>query len=816
MTDSDGRPSGRRRGAFAARLGIAAFALAAVTTVATLGLGTGAAAAAPVGTNAPVGRIDLAWGTPGTVRAVGWMVDPDTSASLQVWMSIDSRLVIATADVPRRDLPASLRRFGTRHGYDISVNGVAAGVHQVCVAAVNKGSGPPLQLVGCANVDVPPALPMGAIDTVTPVPGESARVRGWALDVGNTFPVEVRLAVDGREVARQRATSSVPGLAWFFPRHGANHGFDLTVAAAPGTHEFCLTSENFDGAPASVLVACRWVAIADQSPIGALDDVTLISGDGTATIRASGRAGDPDGPTPTLVRTRATSTALGESIGTSPAPGANYRTDLAVGPGSWTVCSTAINQGNGVDRPIGCRTIEVADRRPAGSVTGVDPTSASAVRVRGTATDPDGSGAVSVRVSIDGTLRSTTSANSTFDVTVSGLAAGDHRVCVVAVDRPGSVIGVIGDRTLPCGSVILGPTSIGSTGGTGAPTRVGPPAGHPLESIDRDAGVSVALPDGSMFWVFGDSLARNADGSLRYFVNNTAAWARPGQPTVTRDAVVGNQPVLFAAPTPTNPPCAPPDIHPVFWPLSAVAVPNGGGTTRVVVYLEKICLGDAPLQFAGREIAVVDWIYDPAHPPDGLPIQSTLVAASVFPTHGFGSAAVLGTDGRIYTYSCDPPEQGCEVARVAPASVGDPTAYRYWDGAGWQADPASAVAMDMPGGPGSEGPNLPVASFGIAFDAAADRYVMAYMPWPGIGDTGLVRVAQSPQGPWSAAVPVHLNGCNDAADGQRYFCYAVAPQPQSSTAGHVAIGYYDQLVAIVPDRGAYVVVNVPFVIVEGL
>lgn len=821
MIGTNDRPVGNRPRALGAALAVGlGLGLSLVAALAFDAQPAAAATAKPkprVTAKAPVGRIDLTWGAaPGTIRTIGWMVDPDTSAPLQLWMSIDSRLIIGTADVPRGDLPASLRKYGSRHGYDISVNGVGPGVHQVCVAAVNKGAGPPLQLVGCAYPTVAPAGPIGAMDSFTPVPGEQLRVRGWALDVDNVFPVAVTLALDGRDVAHQRATSSLAGLAWFFPYHGAAHAFDLTIPASSGHHQICLSSENFDGAPATVQIGCRDVDIADQSPLGALDDVTLISGDGAATLRATGRAGDPDGAAPTVVRTTATSTGLGESIATSSASGSNYSTDLVVGAGNWTVCSIALNQGNGRDRPIGCRGVEVTDRRPGGSVSAVDPTSSTAVRVRGTATDPDGSGAVTVRVSVDGTLRSTVSANAGFDVTLSGLAAGGHRVCVVAVDRTGSAPGVTGDRVWPCGSVILGSTGVGSTGTSGPSTRVGPPVGHPLESIDRDAGVSVALPDGSTFWVFGDSLARNADGSLRYFVNNTAAWARPGQPTVTRDAAVGNQPVLFAAPTPTDPPCAAPNIHPVFWPLSAVAVPNGAGTTRVIVYVEKICLGDAPLQFAGREVAVVDWIYDPAHPPDGQPIRSTLVAASVFPTHGFGSGAVIGGDARIYTYSCDPPSIGCQVARVAPSSVGDPTAYRYWDGSGWGTDPASAVAMTMPAGPGSEGANLPVASFGIAYDGAVDRYVMAYMPWPGIGDTALVRIAESPQGPWSDAVPVRLNGCADAADGQRYFCYAVAPQPQSSSAGHVAIGYYDQMVAVLPDKGSYVVVNVPFVVVEGL
>ena len=787
-----------------------------IALLGALALGGDPASAAPRKAVArpPVGRIDLAWGTPGTVRAVGWMVDPDTSAPLQLWMSIDSRLVIGTADRPRGNLPRSLKRFGTRHGYDISVNGVAAGVHQVCVAAVNKGAGPPLQLVGCANVDVPPALPLGTIDSVTPTPGEQIRIRGWALDVGNVFPVEVRLTVDDREVSRRRAVSSLPGLAWFFPAHGPNHAFDVTTAAGPGRHRVCLSSENFDDGPASVSLGCREVDIADQSPIGALDGLAVTSGAGSATIQVTGRAGDPDATSPSTVRTVATSATLGESTSTSTANGGAISTGLGVGPGTWTVCPTVINQGNGRDRQVGCGTVDVSDRRPGGSLTSVAPAGSSGVRVRGTATDPDGSGVVSVRVSVDGVLRNTVPAAPGYDVTVNGLADGGHRVCVVGVDRPGSSVGVTGDRAWPCGSVIVGPTSVGSTGTSGPSTPVGPPPGHPLDTIDRDAGVSVALPDGSTFWVFGDSLARNADGSLRYFVNNTAAWARPGQPSVTRDAVVGDQPVLFAPPTPTDPPCVAPSIHQAFWPLSAVAVPNGGGTTRVVVYLEKICLGDAPLQFSGREIAVVDWIYDPSHPPDGLPVRSTLVSGAVFPRHGFGSAAVVGMDGRIYAYSCDPPAEGCEVARVSPSSVGDPAAYRYYDGSGWQADPAAAAPMELPVGPGSEGANLPVASFGIAHDDAADRYVMAYMPWPGIGDTALVRIAETPEGPWSPAVPVHLNGCDDAAGGSRHFCYAVAPQPQLSTPDHVGIGYYDQLVAVVPDRGSYVVVNVPFVIVE--
>lgn len=144
MIGTNDRPVGNRPRALGAALAVGlGLGLSLVAALAFDAQPAAAATAKPkprVTAKAPVGRIDLTWGTaPGTIRTIGWMVDPDTSAPLQLWMSIDSRLIIGTADVPRGDLPASLRKYGSRHGYDISVNGVGPGVHQVCVAAVNKG-----------------------------------------------------------------------------------------------------------------------------------------------------------------------------------------------------------------------------------------------------------------------------------------------------------------------------------------------------------------------------------------------------------------------------------------------------------------------------------------------------------------------------------------------------------------------------------------------------------------------------------------------------------------------------------------------------
>ena len=759
----------------------------------------------------PIGGFDLAWGEPGTVRAIGWTVDPDTPAPIGLWMTVDSRLIVVTADRVRTDLPPRYAALGPWHGFDVAVGAVEPGPRQVCIAGINAGAGPPLQLLGCTTVLVPPAEPLGSIDQLSVLPGERLGVRGWAVDPDNAFPVAVTVALDGVVVGTDRADRALPGLGWFFPAHGDSHAFDITVAARPGSHTVCVTSENFGGGAATVQIGCRAIDIADESPTGVVSTAIVRRGPsaaGTAPVEVSGSARDPDaGPPAVRLVARSTDLAEVEATATTGADG-SLRATLALPPGSWQVCGTAVNGGNGADRDIGCAAVAVDDRRPTGRVTAVTPGPTS-MRLRGELADPDG-GAVTARVVVDGTQRDTVTGPD-FDVTIASLPAGTHQVCVVAVDRAGSSVGVPGDRDLPCTSAALGSAAgaVGTTGDPGPRTPVGPPAGTPLVGIERDAGVSVALPDGSTLWVFGDSLARNADGSLRYFVNNTAAWSRPGQPTVTRDAVTSGRPVRFADPTPTDPACPASQPDGVFWPLSGVGVPASGGRTRVLVYLQKVCLGSGQYNFSTREVAVAEWYHDPASPPDGRAITASVIAPQIFAGYGYGSAAVVGEDGRIFVFSCALVGGGCVVARVMPADAADPASYRFFDGVQWVSSPSAAARLVTP--PGVTGPDLPAASFAVTWDPTVSRFVMAYMPWPGLGDTAMVRIASSPSGPWSAPVLIHLEGCNDRYASTPRYCYAVSPQPRVSSPGQLGLGYFDQLVSV-PERGGYVTVTVPFVV----
>jgi len=399
-----------------------------------------------------------------------------------------------------------------------------------------------------------------------------------------------------------------------------------------------------------------------------------------------------------------------------------------------------------------------------------------------------------------------------FDVTITGVSAGVKAVCVSAT---GSGLGPPTD--LPCGTVVMGPIRVATAGSGGAPSTVGPPPSSPLAGIDRDAGISTRLRDGSTLWLFGDSSQVTSNGSLKYFVNNTAAWAAPGAPAVTRDGAAGAQPTQFVTPTSGFPACPTATPTAVMWPLSAVTITNGA-LDRVVAYFQNICLGPN-LTTASRGVATVEWTYDPADQPIDRSITATVTNQSLFPTNTYGNAAVVGVDGLIYAYACFgpatpgwPDQYGpCTVARVDASQVADSSSYRYWNGSGWVVDDDVAAAMTLPNG--VDGVVNPVGTLTVTFDATHGVYVMAYSPWPGYSDKVAIRVAASPQGPWTAPVVIQLPGCNDTVGGKGFYCYAGTAQPQFSGPGLLGIGYYDQIVAVGPSSGSYLVLTVPFTVV---
>lgn len=357
------------------------------------------------------------------------------------------------------------------------------------------------------------------------------------------------------------------------------------------------------------------------------------------------------------------------------------------------------------------------------------------------------------------------------------------------------------------------------TGPISEPTRVGPAPGSELDGIDRDAGVSVRLRDGSTLWLFGDTATADTDGSLVYFEIGTAAWSAPGSPTVTNDVAVDGEPVAFAEPGMGFPPCPPWAPVGGMWPSSAIVQPVGD-LDRVVVWMENICLGSST-RGAARGMSVAEWIYDPSAPPVDRPIRGRVLNQTLFPERSYGLASMPAEDGHAFVYWCVAPEQGgppeqygpCRVAKVALDRAADLTAYRVWDGASFVSDPAAARPMEFD--PGPIPAPYPAGSFSVVRDPHAGAFVMVYSPWPGYSDSLMIRTADSPMGPWSAPAAVPLPGCSDTEGSATFWCYAAAAQPIFSEPGKLGIGYYDRRVSSGPVRGSYLVATVPYSLPSG-
>ncbi|MGI9579100.1 MAG: hypothetical protein ACR2OH_12945 [Microthrixaceae bacterium] len=690
--------------------------------------------------------------------------------------------------------------------------------------------------LGPGQFDPTGRAPIGALELVVDAAG-GIRVKGWTLDPETSASLVVKVGSEG-VVHDVLANRSRPDVAAAYPGYGAAHGFDYTFGPLPaGLRGICVWVPNQYGAGDDRLLGCQNIQVTDGTPVGALESLTSLA---PRTITASGWVFDPnttasseivvniDGNLAARVRADDYRADIAAAYGRG---SSGYQVDVEAEPGSHQVCVATFNIGYGIDRLLGCDTVVVAesteDRRPVGELTSVEPQSSSSVSVAGTASDPDGNAGLKVRLDIDSgtpaaqaiTLPVT---GGEFSTVISGLDPGLHTICPVGLDVDGG-FGVTGDRAFVCGSTFLDDLSVGTAGTTSDPTRVAPPSGHPLELADRDAGVSVELRDGSLLWFFGDTLQKDSVGTTTYFVNNTAAWAAAGSPTVTRDAVDGSQPYQFVeSPHSCSDPTYP---NEAIWPESAVAVPQPDGTDKVLVFASKVCLGTEFLQIEAQGMALVEYTYDPADPPIEEQIEGELTQDDLFGvTDPYGRGAVLDDDdSTIYTYQCgrftplDQSDWGpCNVGRVDFGDRRDPAEWEFWDGgdwaddASWSDDPDDAAAIESYSG---DDVVSPVAAFTLTFDATHGYWLMVYSPWPGFTDRVEVRVADSPVGPFTDPVTVVLPGCDNTTGGVTYRCYAGTAQPKLSESGMLGVGYYDQLITAAPLRGQYLTVTVPFNVV---
>jgi len=255
-----------------------------------------------------------------------------------------------------------------------------------------------------------------------------------------------------------------------------------------------------------------------------------------------------------------------------------------------------------------------------------------------------------------------------------------------------------------------------------------------------DNGKSALLPDGSVAWIFNDTLA----SSLNFYSNIRGDCSLPRNSVVhqvgTNLIWLNNGKETFFVPTnPAN----------LYWIGDGVVESN-----KLLVLLTEV---------HATEITRVGTAIGTLSLPD-LTLDSIVEVPS--PGEDNYGAMVNGGDGFYYIYNA------AQVARVPLGNLAVGSAWTYWNGSGWATNHLEAA--DFPGliNPWS------VAKIGPS------NYAAVYMPELSL--TIMAQFASSPMGPWSQSVPLY-----NTAGQWGELNYAPNVCAGSEAAGSYTIGYSD-------------------------
>ncbi len=242
----------------------------------------------------PRGSLDSVAANGQTIRVAGWTFDPDQPATpLQIAIHLDGKVVsTSTTGGARADVNRAYRITGN-HGFGVTVP-AEPGRHTVAVFAASIAGGSGSAQIGSRAVEVvaPAVLPIGHLDSLTPLPGGRLRIRGWALD-GDQPATAIKIAVyvDGRGVGQFPTVVQRADVNRVHKVSGA-HGFDVTVQAAVGTHKVSVFAINVGSGSSNPLIGSATADVLATPPIGVLDKAVAVNG----TVVLSGWAFDPDQP----------------------------------------------------------------------------------------------------------------------------------------------------------------------------------------------------------------------------------------------------------------------------------------------------------------------------------------------------------------------------------------------------------------------------------------------------------------------------------------------------------------------------------------
>ncbi|MCB2224895.1 MAG: hypothetical protein KQH83_12065, partial [Actinobacteria bacterium] len=204
----------------------------------------------------PEGKLLKAVSRRGRLRVKGWALDPDAGADpVEVVITADGAVVGTTVADRQRTALQRTYGLGNFHGFvDSFVAGLSPGGHTVCATALNdSGKGPDTPL-GCVDVvvDDPDGYPPQGALTYAAADGDVVVARGRARDRDTVAPIEVRLLVDGEDLATVLAD-----------RGAKHHKFKVRARLAldPGDHEVCAVALNYGDVQPDTPIGCLTVTV---------------------------------------------------------------------------------------------------------------------------------------------------------------------------------------------------------------------------------------------------------------------------------------------------------------------------------------------------------------------------------------------------------------------------------------------------------------------------------------------------------------------------------------------------------------------------
>jgi hypothetical protein len=283
-----------------------------------------------------------------------------------------------------------------------------------------------------------------------------------------------------------------------------------------------------------------------------------------------------------------------------------------------------------------------------------------------------------------------------------------------------------------------------------------------------DGAYSVALDDGRILWLFGDSFVGRVQDGRRMdsqLIHNSAA--------IQTGAELSTATLRFVYPSlPDGRPLPflqPPDGLGWFWPYHGVRTPNG-----LFLFLLQIEPAEGPAAFGFRLVST--WL-GKIENPDEAPERWRMTRQKIPWAHGqrlFGSSVLL-REGYCYVYGTVDTAAGgwvrkhMIVARAPAERLEDFNSWRFFADGAWTADAdrAGTICDDAAG------------EFSVSYQPALGRYVMVYTEG-GLSENIALRFSPQPQGPWGPAV--RFFRCPEAGWDPKIFCYAGKGHPEAVSA----------------------------------